>query len=113
MTAFEKYRKRARQKYLESVPQATLHQVRMLLAEADSLEGMPDAELTPELVDLRRAEMEFARSGFGMLVMKGRILIELRKRFATEEEFWQHVTAKMKTTPEDAELAMEAAQDPN
>jgi hypothetical protein len=113
MTVFEKYRKRARQKYLESVPQATLHQVRMLLTEADSLEGMPDAELTPELVDLRRAEMEFARSGFEILVMKGRIFIELRKRVATEEKFWQHVTAKMKTTREDAELAIEAAQDAN
>jgi hypothetical protein len=113
MTAFEKYRKRARQKYLESVPQATRHQVRMLLAEADSLEGMPDAELTPELIDLLRAEMEFARSGFEILVMKGRIFIELRKRVATEEEFWQHVRTKMKTAREEAGLAIEAAQDAN
>lgn len=111
MTPFEKYRKRARQRYLESVPQAKLHHVRMLLAEADSLEGMPDAELTPELVDLRRAEMEFARSGFETLVMKGRIFIELRKRIGTEKEFWQHVTVKLKTTREDVEVAMEAAQD--
>jgi hypothetical protein len=110
MTTFEKYRKRSRERFIASWPKEQQAALKELLLEADSTNEMPDAELTPELVALRKMEREAIKNGFEVLKQKGAVLLELRRRMRPEE-FWNFVENRTGSTREDAELAIEAASE--
>jgi hypothetical protein len=68
---FKQWREASRRRYLANWPEnapalvahLSIEEARECLAAADAAEGMPDAELTPELVFLRKAGWESEEEG--------------------------------------------------
>lgn len=84
------------------------------------MDGMPDAELTPLLVELRNLHREFLDKSYEANIGMGKIFLELQRRFRCGEfgsGSWEETLAawlvryapKTRLSIDDAEFAMRTA----
>ncbi len=115
MKSYKTWAARKREDLIQSWPEwapaalcdLTREELRQYLESADSIEGMPDAELTPEIAAMRGMARAFDNQAREFLRKLGRTLLDLRARSRSEAEFWEW--SERACPREDAELAMQLA----